>query len=75
MASLSSTGNHIALDVRQAIQLWRRNTSQYSQTSSTNHGLVIQVEDQDGRPLQPASYIQQPSCQQQDQHTNEKACE
>ncbi|XP_014208404.1 uncharacterized protein LOC106639356 isoform X2 [Copidosoma floridanum] len=66
---LTSQGGHLALDVRQGLRFWRPpgGNQQQQQThghaSGGNHGLVVQVEDQDGRPLKPALYIQEPSCQ------------
>ncbi|CAL7933315.1 unnamed protein product [Xylocopa violacea] len=62
---LTSRGTHLALDVRQGLRFWRPNPRN-SHGNGSNHGLVIQVEDQDGRPLKPALYIQQPSCANQD---------
>ncbi|XP_060828087.1 uncharacterized protein LOC132913636 isoform X1 [Bombus pascuorum] len=62
---LTSKGTHLALDVRQSLRFWRLN-QRNSHGNGSNHGLVIQVEDQDGRPLKPALYIQQPSCADQD---------
>lgn len=69
---LTSKGTHLALDVRQSLRFWRLN-QRNSHGNGSNHGLVIQVEDQDGRPLKPALYIQQPSCadQDSDQKTSE----
>ncbi|KAJ8686624.1 hypothetical protein QAD02_022418 [Eretmocerus hayati] len=55
---LTSQGAHLAMDVRQALRTWRPSSG-----SGSNHGLVVQVEDQDGKPLKPAQYIQEPSCQ------------
>lgn len=69
---LTFKGTHLALDVRQGLRFWRLNPRN-SHGSGSNHGLVIQVEDQDGRPLKPALYIQQPSCVDQD--SDQKACE
>lgn len=71
---LTSQGSHLALDVRQSLRFWRP-SSQTPHSSSSNHGMVVQVEDQDGRPLKPAMYIQQPSCQTADADTDDKACE
>ncbi|KAF3419999.1 hypothetical protein E2986_04774 [Frieseomelitta varia] len=62
---LTSRGTHLALDVRQGLRFWRLNPRN-PHGNGSNHGLVIQVEDQDGRPLKPALYIQQPSCVDQD---------
>ncbi|KAK9302549.1 hypothetical protein QLX08_005435 [Tetragonisca angustula] len=62
---LTSRGTHLALDVRQGLRFWRLNPRN-PHGNGSNHGLVIQVEDQDGRPLKPALYIQQPSCADQD---------
>ncbi|OAD55340.1 hypothetical protein WN48_04854 [Eufriesea mexicana] len=69
---LTSRGNHLALDVRQGLRFWRLNPRN-PHGNGSNHGLVIQVEDQDGKPLKPALYIQQPSCVDQD--SDQKACE
>ncbi|XP_011495396.1 PREDICTED: uncharacterized protein LOC105360234 isoform X2 [Ceratosolen solmsi marchali] len=70
---LTSQGSHLALDVRQGLRFWRPN-AQHGHTSNSNHGLVVQLEDQDGRPLKPAMYIQEPSCQSSsaDSETDEK---
>ncbi|KAG7209816.1 hypothetical protein KM043_011429 [Ampulex compressa] len=65
VTSLTPDGTHLALDVRQGLRYWRLN-SRNTHGNGSNHGLVIQVEDQDGRPLKPALYIQQPSCAGQD---------
>ncbi|XP_076241999.1 uncharacterized protein LOC143183986 isoform X2 [Calliopsis andreniformis] len=62
---LTSDGTHLALDVRQGLRFWRPNPRN-AHGNGSNHGLVVQVEDQDGRPLKPALYIQQPSCTEQD---------
>ncbi|XP_012139730.1 uncharacterized protein LOC100881679 isoform X2 [Megachile rotundata] len=62
---LTSRGTHLALDVRQGLRFWRLNPRN-SHGNGSNHGLVVQVEDQDGRPLKPVLYIQQPSCADQD---------
>ncbi|XP_076182525.1 uncharacterized protein LOC143154349 isoform X2 [Ptiloglossa arizonensis] len=67
---LAPKGTHLALDVRQALRFWRLNPRN-PHGNGSNHGLAIQVEDQDGRPLKPALYIQQPSCGDQD--TDQKA--
>lgn len=69
---LTTEGTHLALDVRQGLRFWRL-TPRNPHGNGNNHGLVIQIEDQDGRPLKPASYIQQPSCVDHD--TDQKACE
>lgn len=58
---LTSKGTHLALDVRQGLRFWRLNPRN-PHGNGGNHGLGIQVEDQDGRPLKPALYIHQPSC-------------
>ncbi|XP_067207297.1 uncharacterized protein [Linepithema humile] len=58
---LTTEGTHLALDVRQGLRFWRL-TPRNPHGNGNNHGLVVQIEDQDGRPLKPASYIQQPSC-------------
>nr|KAF7438311.1 hypothetical protein H0235_000702 [Vespula pensylvanica] len=58
---LTNEGTHLALDVRQGLRFWRL-TPRNPHGNGSNHGLVIQVEDQDGRPLKPALYIQEPSC-------------
>ncbi|XP_031832723.1 uncharacterized protein LOC116427024 isoform X2 [Nomia melanderi] len=67
---LTAEGTHLALDVRQSLRFWRLNPRNLHGNGS-NHGLVVLVEDQDGRPLKPALYIQQPSCTDQD--TDQKA--
>ncbi|XP_003426638.1 uncharacterized protein LOC100678174 isoform X3 [Nasonia vitripennis] len=67
---LTANGSHFALDVRQSLRFWRPS----GQTPhSSNHGMVVQVEDQDGKPLKPAMYIQQPSCQAAEADTDDKA--
>lgn len=80
---LTAHGSHLALDVRQGLRVWRPNTAQHGSGGGGggggggNHGLVVQVEDQDGRPLKPALYIQEPSCQQAPMadEQDQKACE
>ncbi|XP_076639837.1 uncharacterized protein LOC143351794 isoform X1 [Colletes latitarsis] len=67
---LTPEGTHLALDVREGLRFWRLNPRN-PHGNGSNHGLAIQVEDQDGRPLKPALYIQQPSCGDQD--TDQKA--
>ncbi|KAL0123080.1 hypothetical protein PUN28_007604 [Cardiocondyla obscurior] len=67
---LTAEGTHLALDVRQGLRFWRP-TPRNPHGNGNNHGLVIQIEDQDGRPLKPALYIQQPSCGDHD--ADEKA--
>nr|XP_034191596.1 uncharacterized protein LOC117609413 isoform X1 [Osmia lignaria] len=62
---LTSKGTYLALDVRDGLRFWRLN-SRSPHGNGSNHGVVVQVEDQDGRPLKPALYIQQPSCADQD---------
>lgn len=69
---LTNEGTHLALDVRQGLRFWRLNPRN-PHGNGGNHGLVIQVEDQDGRPLKPALYIQEPSCSNGDD--DQKACE
>ncbi|XP_014603306.1 PREDICTED: uncharacterized protein LOC106786432 isoform X3 [Polistes canadensis] len=69
---LTNVGTHLALDVRQGLKFWRVNPRN-SHGNLTNHGLVIQVEDQDGKPLKPALYIQEPSCP--DGNDDQKACD
>lgn len=69
---LTTDGTHLALDVRQGLRFWRP-TPRNPHGNGSNHGLVIQIEDQDGRPLKPALYIQQPSCGEHD--SDQKACE
>lgn len=70
VASLTATGQHLALDVKDAVRHWR------SSTRNKNHGLVVLVEDQEGRPLQPSHYIQTANCHNitdsdiQDEKTN-----
>ncbi|KAI4490256.1 hypothetical protein M0802_010784 [Mischocyttarus mexicanus] len=61
MTPLTKNGTHLALDVRQGLKYWKLNPRN-SHGNVGNHGLAIQVEDQDGRPLKPALYIQEPSC-------------
>ncbi|XP_078035338.1 uncharacterized protein LOC144469205 isoform X2 [Augochlora pura] len=61
---LTPEGTHLAMDVRQSLRFWRLN-ARNSHGTGSNHGLVVLVEDQDGRPLKPALYIQQPSCTEQ----------
>ncbi|XP_046747954.1 uncharacterized protein LOC124412263 isoform X2 [Diprion similis] len=56
MTSLTATGEHLALDAKQGLRFWRSHNSH-------NHGILVQVEDQDGRPLQPSRYIQTPNCE------------
>ncbi|CAD6217223.1 GSCOCG00004732001-RA-CDS [Cotesia congregata] len=60
---LTSEGSHLALDVRQALRYWRQAPKVTSGTN--NHGLVVQVEDQDGRPLKPGLFIQRDGCQEE----------
>lgn len=70
---LTTQGSHLALDVRQALRFWRPNAQHHN---NSNHGLVVQVEDQDGRALKPSLYIQQPNCQTAPQRNqDDKACE
>ncbi|XP_017875491.1 uncharacterized protein LOC108622253 isoform X2 [Ceratina calcarata] len=69
---LTSWGTHLAMDVRQGLRFWKLNPRN-PHGNGSNHGLVVQVEDQDGRPLKPALYIQQPSCGEQD--SDQKAYE
>ncbi|XP_018369884.1 PREDICTED: uncharacterized protein LOC108765592 isoform X2 [Trachymyrmex cornetzi] len=58
---LNAGGAHLALDVRQGLRFWRP-SPRNPHGNGNNHGLVVQIEDQDGRPLKPALYIQQSSC-------------
>ena len=74
MTALTPQGNHLALDVRQAIRFWRQH-SEGSHSSANNHGLMIQVEDQEGKPLKPSLYLQQDSCHTSEQNEDDKACE
>ncbi|XP_036147866.1 uncharacterized protein LOC105831038 isoform X2 [Monomorium pharaonis] len=67
---LTAKGAPLALDVRHGLRFWRLN-SRNPHGNGNNHGLVIQIEDLDGRPLKPALYIQQPSCGDHD--SEEKA--
>ncbi|XP_074107228.1 uncharacterized protein LOC141532685 isoform X2 [Cotesia typhae] len=60
---LTSEGSHLALDVRQALRYWRQAPRVTSGTN--NHGLVVQVEDQDGRPLKPGLFIQRDGCHEE----------
>ncbi|KYM99542.1 hypothetical protein ALC62_09724 [Cyphomyrmex costatus] len=69
---LNSKGAHLALDVGQGLRFWRP-SPRNPHGNGNNHGLVVQIEDQDGRPLKPALYIQQSSCVDHD--FDEKACE
>lgn len=69
---LTSEGSHLALDVRQALRYWRQ-VPRIHASGTNNHGLVVQVEDQEGRPLKPALYVQD-SCHADD-NTDNKACE
>ncbi|XP_072761150.1 uncharacterized protein [Anoplolepis gracilipes] len=66
---LTTYGKQLVLDVRQGVRFWR--TISRTSSHANNHGLVIQIEDQDGRALKPALYIQQPSCTDHD--SNQKA--
>ena len=73
---LTAQGSHLALDVRQGLRFWKPNS--HHGHSNANHGLVVQVEDQDGRPLKPHLYVQQPNCghsADSKSQTDEKACE
>ncbi|CAG5092098.1 Protein of unknown function [Cotesia congregata] len=63
LTPLTSEGSHLALDVRQALRYWRQAPKVTSGTN--NHGLVVQVEDQDGRPLKPGLFIQRDGCQEE----------
>ncbi|XP_011876647.1 PREDICTED: uncharacterized protein LOC105566875 isoform X2 [Vollenhovia emeryi] len=67
---LTAKGSHLALDVRQGLRFWRP-TPRNPHGNGNNHGLVIQIEDQENRPLKPALYIQQTSCGDHD--SDEKA--
>ncbi|XP_008550783.1 uncharacterized protein LOC103573462 isoform X1 [Microplitis demolitor] len=67
---LTSEGSHLALDVRQALRYWRQ-VPRIHASGTNNHGLVVQVEDQEGRPLKPALYVQD-SCHADD-NTDNKA--
>ena len=67
-ASTSSNGN----GNNNGSQQQQQQPQQQSQHNG-NHGLIVQVEDQDGRPLKPALYLQKPSCGEAD--ADEKACE
>lgn len=66
---LTTYGKQLVLDVRQGVRFWR--TISRTSSHANNHGLVIQIEDQDGRALKPALYIQQPSCTDHD--SNQKS--
>ncbi|XP_070168766.1 uncharacterized protein [Polyergus mexicanus] len=68
---LTSYGKQLVLDVRQGVRFWRLIPRSSSHGNGNNHGLVIQIEDQDGRALKPALYIQQPSCADHD--SNQKS--
>ncbi|XP_011696100.1 PREDICTED: uncharacterized protein LOC105454870 isoform X2 [Wasmannia auropunctata] len=65
---LTAEGSHLVLDVKQSLRFWRPTQRN---PHGNNHGLVIQIEDQDGRPLKPALYIKQSSCVEND--SDEKA--
>lgn len=71
---LTTQGSHWALNVRQALRFWRQNVRN-NHNLTNNHGLVIQVEDQDGKALKPSQYIQQDSCHTSELDEDEKACE
>ena len=72
---LTSTGRHLALDIKQALRFWRP-SSKNGHTNNSNHGLVVQIEDQDGRGLIPSLHIQNFHCQTSSLNdNNEKACE
>ncbi|XP_050450110.1 uncharacterized protein LOC126850806 isoform X2 [Cataglyphis hispanica] len=68
---LTSYGKQLVLDVRQGVRFWRMIPRSSPHGNGNNHGLVIQIEDQDGRALKPALYLQQPSCADHD--SNQKA--
>lgn len=70
---LTTNGTYLALEVKQGLRFWRL-TPQNPHSNGNNYGLVVQIEDQDGQPLKPASYIQQPSCGE-DHNSDSKACE
>lgn len=79
---LTSQGSHFALDVRQGLRFWRPAAQQHGSGhagNSGNHGLVVQIEDQDGRPLKPSLYIQESNCQDDTTgataQVDDKACE
>ncbi|XP_077260402.1 uncharacterized protein LOC143896401 isoform X1 [Temnothorax americanus] len=59
VTSLTGNDTPLALDVRHGLRAWRPSPRNQH---GNNHGLVIEIEDQDGRPLKPAQYIQQPTC-------------
>ncbi|XP_029168968.1 uncharacterized protein LOC114938955 isoform X2 [Nylanderia fulva] len=63
---LTTYGKQLVLDVRQGLRFWRMVPRSSPHGNGNNHGLVIQIEDQDGRALKPALYIQQPSCADHD---------
>ncbi|CAL1683003.1 unnamed protein product [Lasius platythorax] len=68
---LTTYGKQLVLDVRQGLRFWRMIPRGSPHGNGNNHGLVIQIEDQDGRALKPALYIQQPSCTDHD--SNQKS--
>ncbi|XP_063984871.1 uncharacterized protein LOC135166515 isoform X2 [Diachasmimorpha longicaudata] len=70
---LTPAGGHLALDVRQALRFWRQPSRGTHPSSNNNHGIVVQVEDQDGRPLKPALYIHQDTCHTNAEDADEKA--
>ncbi|XP_024941916.1 uncharacterized protein LOC107268957 isoform X2 [Cephus cinctus] len=69
---LTSEGSHLALDVRQSLRFWQLR-QRNGHGNGNNHGIVVQIEDQDGRPLKPAEYIQQPSCHTAEDDADDKA--
>lgn len=68
---LTTYGKQLVLDIRQGVRFWRMIPRSSPHGNGNNHGLVIQIEDQDGRALKPALYIQQPSCADHD--SNQKS--
>lgn len=73
LTPLTATGNYLVLDVEEGLKFWR-SPARNSHGNGSNHGLVIQVEQQaDEKKLKPALYIEQPSCDDHD--LDQKACE
>ncbi|XP_032670683.1 uncharacterized protein LOC116843898 isoform X2 [Odontomachus brunneus] len=62
LTPLTAKGGYLVLDVEEGLKFWRP-PSRNSHGNGSNHGLVIQVEQQaDEKKLKPTLYIQQPSC-------------
>lgn len=71
MTPLTTSGKQLVLDVRQGVRFWQLIPRNSPHGNVNNHGLAIQIDDQDGRALKPALYIQQPSCADHD--SNQKS--